>query len=112
VTAARRTGALTAFHWVLGLFLLYASATTAWNAIRWGGGRYERHVAVLAAVEAVGAVLFLVPRTLRAGAIILLATIGVAFLVHLAFREARVDLMVYAAGVALVLAEHPRAARS
>ena len=102
-----RRPALTAFQWILGLYLLHGSVRTVWDAMRYGGGRLERHGAIIAAVEAIGAVLFLLPRTLRAGAVILLVTIGVAFLLHLAFHELRLDLVVYGAGVALVMAERP-----
>ena len=102
-----RRSALTAFHWILGLYLLHGSVRTLWDAMRYGGGRLERHGAIIAAAEAIGAVLFLMPRTLRAGAVILLVTIGVAFLLHLAFHELRLDLVVYGAGVALVMAERP-----
>jgi len=43
--------------------------------------------------------------------VLLLLTIGIAFLVHVFRRELRPDLLVYAAGVWLVLVHHRRGPR-
>jgi len=90
------------FHLVLGIVILYFAGTTA---LRDGSG--NMHVRLLAGVEAVGAVLFLLPQTVRTGAWILLLTIVVAFAFHASLGEWRGDLLVYAAGVALVAAHGP-----
>ncbi len=90
----------TAFHLVLGLGILWLSVRSVIWAVHPGeGGHHNPHVAVLAAVEAIGALLFLVPQTLRLGAALLLLTIGVATVVHAFSGEWRIDLLIYAAGV-------------
>lgn len=83
------------FHVVLGLAVLVGSVLTAWK-----GG--NPHIRLLGAVEAVGAALFLFPRTVRPGAWLLLLTFGVALVIHITMGEWRGDLLVYAAGVAFV----------
>jgi predicted Na+-dependent transporter len=50
----------------------------------------------------VAAVAFLMPRTMRMGAGVLLVVLGLAFVMHAARGEWRPDLVVYAAGVLLV----------
>lgn len=57
---------------------------------------------MIGSVEALGAVAFLMPRTLRLGALLLLITIVPAVVLHAARGEWRPDLLVYAAGVLLV----------
>lgn len=93
---ARLRGAFLAFHLMLGLALLWASVHT----VLFAAG--DMHARVIGSTEAVGAVAFLVPRTLRAGAALLLVTILVAGVIHAARGEWRPDLLVYAAGVMLV----------
>lgn len=65
------------------------------------------HVVTLGSVEAIAAVLFLIPRTFRAGAIGLIATIGVAFVAHLALAQFRGDLLLYGAVVSFALVHGP-----
>lgn len=104
---------LAAFRVVLGASLLYGSATTAIaSAVNAGVNHAGRiHVLLLASVEALGALLLLLPRTRQAGAVLLLLTIGLAFLLHLVRRELRPDLLVYLVGVVLV-AVHDRSTRA
>ena len=92
-----------AFHLTLGFTLLFFSARTAVQALALGGGHREPHIAVLAIIEAVGATLFLLPRTLRIGGSLLLLTLGVAVLVHALSGLLRADLLVYAAGTWFVM---------
>jgi uncharacterized membrane protein YphA (DoxX/SURF4 family) len=94
-----------AFHFVLGIGILWLSVRTVLMAVGPTGGHHNPHVAALGAVEAIGALLFLIPRTVRMGAVLLLLTIGIAAVVHAFSRELRVDLLIYAAGVWLV-ADH------
>jgi hypothetical protein len=102
--ATRLRHAFTAFHLTLGLGLLWASVHTVLHA-----GTTDLHARVIGSVEALGALTFLVPRTLRVGALLLLVTILLAMLIHAARGEPRADLLVYAAGVWLV-ATHEGAA--
>jgi len=90
------------FHLALGIVILYGAATTALR-----GGTGTLHIRLLASVEALGAVLFLVPRTLGTGALLLLLTIVLALAFHLSLGEWRGDLLVYAAGVGLIAAHGP-----
>ena len=86
---------------VTGAVLLIASIETVLGA--WEGARHANpHIVLLGAIEAIAAALFLIPRAMRLGAIGLLATIGVAFLVHTSLGEFRGDLMLYGAAVAFV----------
>lgn len=95
------------FHLTLGLTLLFLSGRTAAHALGSATGQGDSHVAVLALVEAVGAALFLLPRTVRAGGVLLLLTIGLAVLVHLVSGQFRGDLVVYAAGTWFVIVHGP-----
>jgi hypothetical protein len=90
------------FHVVLGISLLVGSVMTAWN-----GGHGDIHVRLLGTVEAVAAVMFLLPRTVRPGSWLLLLTFGVALAIHLMMGQWRGDLLVYAAGVAFVAVHGP-----
>jgi uncharacterized membrane protein YphA (DoxX/SURF4 family) len=98
--------AFTAFHWVLGLALLWASVHTVVHA-----DPGDLHAKVIGSLEALGAVAFLVPRTLRLGAGLLLVAILGAAVIHAARGEWRPDLLVYAAGVVLVLSHSDAAGR-
>lgn len=92
------------FHLVLGLGLLAGSVQTLVHALAPDNRHSHQHIALIAAVEVVGAILFLVPRTLRPGALVLIATIGLAFLLHAIQGDWRPDLAIYAAGAWLVFA--------
>ena len=89
-----------ALWWTAGVVLLVGSVETFHGAL--GPKHHAPVVAVLAAAEAVSALLFLVPRTLRVGAAGLLLTLGVAMVVHLFFHQFRWDLLLDAAAVAFV----------
>jgi uncharacterized membrane protein YphA (DoxX/SURF4 family) len=88
--------------WTLGIVLFLGSVQT----VRWAlHSSYPPnfHLLLLAGVEALGAVLFLIPRTLLFGGILLLLCLGVALLFHAVSYEYRGDLLVYAAGVLFVV---------
>ena len=91
---------------VTGLVLLFASAATVREA--WAGARNANpHLVILGGVEALAALLFLVPRTFRLGAVGLLVAIGVAFVVHAALAQFRGDLLLYAVVVFFALVHGP-----
>ena len=71
---------------------------TAWTA----SGHHAAHLLVLGGFEAVAAVLFLLPWTIRLGAVGLLLSCGVAFAVHTAMGEWRGDLVLYMVAVLFV----------
>jgi hypothetical protein len=85
------------FHLILGLALLWSSVHTLLHL-----GPTDVHARIIGSIEAVGAVAFLIPRTLRFGGPLLLLSLVGAILVHAGLGEWRPDLLVYAAGVALV----------
>ena len=87
------------FRTALGVVVLIESVRTALHALH--GGRHP--VILLAAIEAVGAVLFLVPRSLVAGAVLMLAAFAIAFVVHGVQGDFNLALLVFAAGTWLVL---------
>jgi uncharacterized membrane protein YphA (DoxX/SURF4 family) len=60
------------------------------------------HARVLGGLEIVAAVLFLIPRTMRAGAIGLLVIFALAFGLHAVRGDFALPLLVYAAGVFFV----------
>ena len=61
----------------------------------------------LGAIEAVTALLFLIPRTFRAGAVGLLITVSIALIVHVALGEFRGDLLFYDATVFFAFVHGP-----
>jgi hypothetical protein len=99
--------AFIAFHLTLGLVLLFLSARATLHALAPTAGPVDPHVGVLALVEAFGAALFLLPRTLRVGGALLLLTLGLASVVHALAGQLRTDLLVYAAGTWLVMVHGP-----
>ena len=86
-----------AFHVTLGLVLLVLSVRTAVYALG-PGGAHSPHVAALAILEAAGALLFLLPKSLRAGGVLLLLSIGLGMILHATAHQFRADLLVYAVG--------------
>ncbi|MGE5175796.1 MAG: hypothetical protein ACM3JJ_05410 [Hyphomicrobiales bacterium] len=92
--------------WTLGVALLVLSVGTLAHAIH-GAGLMSHHVALLAFVETVSALAFLVPATNRYGAAGLLLVFAVAMLLHGGMHEFRWDLLVYGAAVIFVAVHGP-----
>src|SRR5206468_5477374 len=90
-------------HVSLGLLLGIGGATTAWAAYR-AAGPHAAHLVALGGVEAVSALLFLLPRTLRLGAAGLVLGGAVALVVHLSMGQWREDLVLYIVAVLFVAA--------
>ena len=98
--------AFVALWLVTGSVLLGLSITTMQDG--WLASRHVNpHLVTLGALEAAAAVLFMIPRTLRPGAIGLLITIAGAFATHLALGQFRGDLLLYAAVVTFTLVHGP-----
>jgi|SRR5689334_24410549 len=93
-----------AFHLILGLGLLTYSIETLIHALAPENMHSHAHYAVIAGVEAIGAVLFLLPRVSRVGAIVLVVVVGLAFVAHGLQGQLRPDLAIYTAGAWLVYA--------
>ena len=93
-----------AFHLTLGAVVFLQSLTAVFQtrgAV--GASHASLAVAALAGAEAVAAILFVVPATLRAGALSLLAILFFALAFHGLHGELQSTLLVYAAGVFFVL---------
>lgn len=99
---SKSTRAFYVMWWTTGLLLLYWSVTTHVRAYH-HGNEHSPHVALLAAIEALSAVLFLIPRTMRVGAVGLLGTFAVAFAMHALHHDFRGDLLLYASVVSFVM---------
>jgi hypothetical protein len=93
------------FHCVLAAVVFLQSMITVVHAVSRGGAGQSGHgLAWFAGAEAVAAILFLVPATMRVGAVFLLLIFGVAIVLHGLQGELQLTLVVYMAGVVLVMA--------
>ena len=91
------------FHMVLGLSLLCLGLEKLHHAVHeWDSG--HRHLAFVGGVETLGALLFLIPRTVRWGGGVLLFTQLASFVMQLTRAELRPGYLIAAAGVWLVMA--------
>ena len=96
--------AFIAFHLTLGVVVLAQSLITVLDAFVAGGARHSNYaLAVFAGAEVLAALLFLLPATLKAGAWALLVIFAVAVAFHALHGELQSTLLVYAAGVVLVM---------
>jgi hypothetical protein len=92
------------FHLTLGLVVLLQSLLAVLQTRGAGGASHlGLGIAVLAGAEAVAAVLFILPATLRVGAVSLLAIFLFALAFHGLHGELQSTLLVYAAGVFFVM---------
>ena len=89
------------FHCVLAAVVFLQSIITVLHAY---AGQSGHGLAWFAGAEAVAAILFLVPATMRIGAMFLLLIFGVAIVLHGLQGELQLSLAVYIAGVVLVMA--------
>ena len=91
-------------HLTLGVVVFVASARTALAALQPGlSGGTNWHIVLLGTVEAIGALLFLLPKCTRVGGAVMLATFGIAIVAHALQREFPGNLLVYAAATWLVM---------
>ena len=94
------------FLWAAtGVALLYGSVETVRSAF--AAVHLNPHLVVLGSLEALAALLFLIPRAMRFGAIGLLVTIGIALGVHASLHQFRGDLLLYGSAVLFVLVHGP-----
>jgi uncharacterized membrane protein YphA (DoxX/SURF4 family) len=101
--ANRLRYAFVALHVVLGVVIFAQSVITAAYSSGWLPAHARNiHLLALGSVEAVLAILLLVPRTTRVGALGLLIVLALAIVVHASRGEFSAALIVYAAGVAYV----------
>lgn len=88
------------FHAVLGAVLLVMSHNTLFHSLHEHG---FGHLTLVAGLEMVGALLLLIPRTLKIGGAALLLVLLPGFVVHLTRGEWELQLLIYAAGVWFVM---------
>lgn len=93
------------FHLTLGILVFIESLSTVLRSV---GGQKIQHfntvLAVFASMEALAALLFLLPFTMRLAGAALLLIFAAALLFHGLHGEFLSTLLVYAAGVAFVMA--------
>lgn len=93
-----------AFHLTLGAVVFLQSLLAVFQTHRAGlASHFGLGVAVLAGAETVAALLFILPATLRVGAVSLLAIFLFALAFHGLHGELESTLLVYAAGVFFVM---------
>lgn len=93
------------FHLTLGIVVFIESVGTVLHSI--GGQRIQHFntaLAVFASLEALAALLFLLPITMRLAGVALLLIFGAAIIFHGLHGKFLSTLLVYAAGVAFVMA--------
>lgn len=90
------------FHVTLALVVAQLSVSTLIHAH--SGPRANPHLVLLAGAEALAALLFLVPATLRVGGSALLLIFAFAFIFHGLHGEWATQLLIFGAGVWLVMA--------
>jgi hypothetical protein len=94
------------FHYTLGIIVLIESLITLFQADRIAHGQIPHRVlGVLAGAEALAALLFLIPATLRLGAVSLMAICFAALAFHGLHGQWNFSLLVYAAGVFFVMVQ-------
>jgi hypothetical protein len=102
MSGAAGSRAMTALRWTLGLVVGWESIFTAWAAYPeiHGTGHHATHAwirLILGSVEAVGAILFLLPWSALLGGWILVAVFAFAVLFHAVQGEFNGGLIVFAA---------------
>lgn len=95
------------FHAILGIGLLVLSLQALPHALGEHEGAGQLHLAAVSVLEAVGAALFLIPRTVRWGGAILLLILLVGFTQALTRGELELQRLIYAAGVWFVMRTFP-----
>lgn len=87
------------FHFTLAIVVLLQSVSGVKHALS-----TDNHaLLVLAIVESIAAMAFMIPKTIRLGGLVLILVFAVAFSVHLLHGELDLRLLVYAAGTLYVV---------
>jgi uncharacterized membrane protein YphA (DoxX/SURF4 family) len=92
--------------WTAGIVFLYLSVKTVHQGLQ-PGSAHDPHLILVGGAEALAALLFLIPRTLRIGAIGLLVIFAAVLLIHALRFELRGDLLVYGCVVSFVAVHGP-----
>lgn len=93
-------------QWSLGLVLIYQCSRLVFTSASAHAHMPRVFVMAIAAVELIGAILFLIPPAVVLGGRVLLATFGIAAVVHILHRQADVGfLVIYAMAVLTIITE-------
>ena len=99
----RLVRAFLALYLTVGVAVLIGSVETVLAAYHGRIPGPDRvHALILGSLETLAALVFLIPRTMRAGAAVLIVIFLLAFALHAGRGEAHLDLLVYAAAVLFV----------
>ena len=91
------------FHLTLGIVVFVESIFTVMHALNANNGQLgNHHLALFAGTEALAALLFLFPATLKVGGVSLLVIFAIAIVMH--GLHSALPLLVYAAGIIFVMA--------
>ncbi len=92
----------------LGIVLFVLSVRTLLGGLHGRAhGSGNVHLVPIGGIEAIAALLFLLPRTLRAGGIGLLLTFAIALIGHAAAGEFPIQLLLFAAATVFVMVHGP-----
>ena len=95
--------AFLALYVTLGIVVCVESVLTVVAALHGRFSPHDRpHALLLGNLEAGAAILFLIPRTMPAGAALLLPIFALAFVLHLAGGHPNYPLLIYAAAVVFI----------
>lgn len=100
MASARLRRAFMLFHAILGGMLVLMSHDVLYHSLHAHG---FGHLTLVAALELIGAVLLLIPRTLTIGGVALLVVLIPGFVLHLTRGEWEPQLLIYAAGVYFIM---------
>jgi hypothetical protein len=90
-------------YWTTGIVVAWESVRTVLGAMHGEFVGHDRiHAILLGSLETLAALAFLVPRTMRSGALVLLAIFALAFAIHVIQGHPNTSLLVYGAVVAFV----------
>ena len=100
--------AFVALWFTVGIVLFVLSVRTVLGGLHGHEqGLGKVHLMLIGGIEAIAALLFLLPRTLRIGAIGLLLTLGVAMIGHAMAGDFPFQLLLFAAATVFVLVHGP-----
>ncbi len=102
MSAPALRGAFAVFHVVLGSGILFLAGRTVVDGVT-GAHPLSSLLLIGAGIEALGAVLFMFPRTLRIGGTIMLLTMTTVLILDSLSRHWRIDLLIYLAGTYYVM---------
>lgn len=103
MTAPNTRRAFQLFHAVLAAGLLAMSLLALWHTLHELDEPGHRHYAFVVGLESLGALLLVIPRTVRWGGTALLVVLLPSFVNHLIHGDCEFQLLIYAAGVWFVM---------